>query len=61
MNVTDCHRIAAKIAIAKGFYDCKRTNCPVQDKSPCDCDAGAIDGCKAEIEAIAEAIAQAEA
>lgn len=61
ITVTDTDRAEASAAIIAGWNRCKRRpeiHSPGDDK-PCVCDIGAIDGCKAMREAIAESIAAA--
>lgn len=56
--VTETDREMAREALAIGWDNCK--SCPERDdKIACDCDLGAVDGCVAKVEAIAEAIARA--
>jgi hypothetical protein len=57
--VTEDDRIAAREAIIEAWNNCKQTNSigNRQPRSLCDCDLGAIDGCKAKIESVARAIA----
>lgn len=53
-------RQAARDAMVAGFNACKQTNhFGLNARQKCDCDLGAIDGCKARVEAIALAIAAA--
>ncbi len=54
--VRDDDRELAREAIVKGWNSCKLTN-NFNIGPQCDCDCGAIDGCKAKVEAIAQAIA----
>lgn len=59
--VTDSDRQEASAAIIDGWSKCKRhpgIHSPGDDK-PCDCDAGAIDGCAAMRDSIARSIASA--
>lgn len=56
--VTDNDRQLAKDAMVEGFRECQQTNYfGMNARQKCDCDIGAIDGCKARIEAIAKSIA----
>lgn len=60
MAATEQDREKARDAIAAGFRECKQTNYFGHNaRQRCDCDLGAVDGCKARIEAIAQAIAAA--
>jgi hypothetical protein len=60
-EVTDAHRDAARAAIRGAFENCERHKRREAKESHADkpfCDCGkTIDGCKAEVEAIAQAIA----
>lgn len=55
--ITDDDRAAARAALVDGWHNCKYTNYIGQHGKPCDCDHGAIDGCKAKLEGVAKAIA----
>lgn len=57
--ITETDRQMARDAMCEGWNNCKITNYIGQIGKPCDCDPGAIDGCKARREAIAKAIATA--
>jgi hypothetical protein len=50
---------AARDAMVAGWNACKYTNSIGKLGKLCDCDLGAVDGCKARVEAIAAAIAKA--
>lgn len=56
--VTNDDRELASLAMVKGYHDCalKWQSGP---GATCDCDGYRIDGCKARVEAIAEAISKA--
>lgn len=56
MTITEEHREAARRAMVRGYHDCGGG---WQRVRSCDCDASRIDGCRARVEAIAAAIAQA--
>lgn len=59
-TATDQDREIAKDAMVAGWNECKQTNYfGMGARQKCDCDLGAIDGCKARVEAIARAIAAA--
>lgn len=62
MIVTEQDRDAARDAMVAGFNDCQQTNYFGRNaRAKCDCDFGAIDGCKARVEAIANILADARA
>lgn len=59
-GVMDVDRQAERNAIVAGFNGCRRMqHVRTGAGEDCDCDCGAIDGCKARVEAIAWAIAAA--
>lgn len=50
----------ARDAMVAGWNACKQTNYfGMNARQKCDCDPGAIDGCKARVEVIAKVIAAA--
>lgn len=58
--VTDTDRQMARDAMVEGWNECKQVNYfGLNARQKCDCDLGAIDGCKARVEAVAKAIATA--
>lgn len=57
--VTDTDRELAREAMVEGWNNCKQTNNFQRGAPPCDCSLGAIDGCKARVEAVARVIAAA--
>jgi len=61
MGICERDRHEAREAMVDGFNTCKLTNTIGQNRQSdwCGCDHGAIDGCRACVEAIAEAIARA--
>jgi hypothetical protein len=60
VTVTEKDRDVARDAMVSGFNDCQQTNYFGRNaRAKCDCDLGAIDGCKARVEAIAKALADA--
>lgn len=60
VNVTEEDRQMARDALVQGWHNCRATATIENGKHcDCDCDLGAIDGCKARIEEIAKAIATA--
>ncbi len=52
--VTDQDIELAREALVEGYGNCPRVDWQAKN---CDCDPGAIDGCKAKVEAIAKTIA----
>jgi hypothetical protein len=58
MKPTEADRQVAKDAMVAGWNACQQTNYFGRNaRQKCDCDLGAIDGCKARVEAIANALA----
>ena len=57
--VTDDDREWARDVMVTAWNNCKLTGTIGQVGRKCDCDLGAIDGCKARVEEIAKAIATA--
>lgn len=55
--VTDADREVARGALIEGYHHCKATNYVPNGVKPCDCDFGAIAGCKERLESVARAIA----
>lgn len=61
MLVTESDREMAREALFEGYQKCGANvaNCMELTVRQCDCDLGAIAGCKARVEALATAIATA--
>ena len=55
--VTDSDREVARGALIEGHHHCKATNYVPNGVKPCDCDFGAIAGCKERLESVARATA----
>lgn len=55
--VTDDDRTAARRAIVEGWDNCKARPDINFGHRVCDCDLGAVDGCKIKVESVARAIA----
>lgn len=58
MSVTERDRQNARDAMVAGWNACKQTNYfGMNARQKCDCDQGAIDGCRARVEELAKVIA----